>query len=614
MKDVHAFIVGIDRYDEAGGDWDIEGPVTNACGVAARLLAAGVPAQNIHLFVSETTKGAALVELAAKGLRPEGDAKADTIDTYWRSRLRRGADHGSKLFVFWSGHGVTDRQSRRVFLCSDYTRDLKTRVFNADNFVRQLKGEAGSCFTSQLVFADVCGTYADSPLSVTDEILERPRVVDQLVYYASPDGEYALGDDGIGAFTSALLEGLGDFVAWPSEEEVIDRLKEAFSRLDIQALVVSHFGTRAGRCDHYHVGKPSGERGPEGPAAAALACLDGLMLGDGAIRHQYVKTVGALANDDLYASQGKHGMVHALAALQDASPGKASFGLVLFLMRLARERSSAAIDDWLALYATEQQQEEVRIRLARERPVMRLLIEVSHDSRLAISRFRTYLRNQDLSVPAVTATVTRDVSGWDDFAAQLGEVVEATSLAHPQVTLELDFVVDVTLFDMPFHKIVLPESGDLVGVRFSCLIHYLRRSAFQGSWEQYCTRLGAVRFADLSRLPIAVDRSLPRGWGLCYASFPLSPQRPCQVEKSKLSTALQDGAPYLLWTHGDVADAETGLVRELDELLPDAGTVERIPVELARRRRRRDGIAEHVSLLWDDPKFLPFISAQGLNA
>jgi hypothetical protein len=614
VKDVYAFIVGIDRYAEGAGGWDIEGPAANACAIAARLLDAGVPAANIHLFLSCTAAPPpGLAALAARGVSPEGEAKWQELDDFWRDSLPLG--DGSKLFVFWSGHGFSDDQRRRIFLCSDYTQTKRTRVFNADNFVLQMQGETGKRFTSQRIFADVCGTYSgNTPLSVNNEPigpLRSAEATDQLLYYASPDGEYAVGAKGVGAFTSALLEGLGPLPAWPDQAGLIAAMTEAFKAADVPAMLVTHGGTHAKRIT-YPVGQQAAP-GARGAAAEAVACLNGLQLTSHAIRRHFIATAGRAGRKELLASQGNYGMVQALAGLADGQAGQVSYYLCELMLRISRERSSDALTEWIETHVEGQRKSDVERQLGRERPVRRLVVEIPFDPDKIVSTYTISLRDQNLRVPPKAYQAAKAVGGWDKFAAAIAAEIEAIAAAEPGFQLELDFMVDLALFAYPFHQIPIGQDETL-GTRFKCVLHFLRRRDWQERWDEYCEAVHNIPFDRLDSLCIAMDRALPAERGLCFAGFALAKDRACQEEQKKLKAAMRDGTPYLLWVHGDLADPEAELKAELAKLIAGAGAIERLPDQLARRRGREEDLAPFVSLLWDDPQFDPFQLAQGPTA
>jgi hypothetical protein len=240
MKSTYAFIVGIERYSQPG--WDITGPALNALKFAGQLLALGVIARNIHLFVdSLQSDDTGHTELARSGVNIESTTSWADIDTFWRSKLLSVAESDSRLIVFWSGHGVVEPDGTWQFICSDYTMDgLANRVFSATNFLRHLRSAVFSKFSEQIFFADTCSAYSRIPVyadkSVPATIYRKTR---QFVVHARPEGEYARGEDDGGIFTEALLQTLNSFHDWPEPEVLVKSLRALLTPVDLQPFVIS---------------------------------------------------------------------------------------------------------------------------------------------------------------------------------------------------------------------------------------------------------------------------------------------------------------------------------------------------------------------------------------
>jgi hypothetical protein len=98
-KRTYALVVGIEHY-EAGPNWDLAGPATDALGFTSWLRERGVPADQILLFLSPLDKelpGASLPAGVATGLadcEPVKEAITRTLPG-WRADL---------LWLFWAGH------------------------------------------------------------------------------------------------------------------------------------------------------------------------------------------------------------------------------------------------------------------------------------------------------------------------------------------------------------------------------------------------------------------------------------------------------------------------------------------------------------------------------
>src|SRR5262249_47252019 len=143
--------------------------------------------------------------------------------------LHQNVPAKSRLLVFWSGHGFTSGKRRRIFFCNDYDEDLPGRVFNGTNFLNNLLTAKYASFSDQIFLADVCGTYSD--IKVDDNVEELGLGErSQLAYFATPEGDYAMGDDGRGVFTSTVIEVLGHLGDWPAQQDFIRELDKAFAQ------------------------------------------------------------------------------------------------------------------------------------------------------------------------------------------------------------------------------------------------------------------------------------------------------------------------------------------------------------------------------------------------
>src|SRR5215510_15000225 len=118
MNNTYALIVGIDKYDQP--DWTIPGPCANAFAVTNWLLSVLVPPQNIFLFV-DPVEGLndTVGEFETKDVNVTRSAAWEPLDTFCYKTLPAGRPANSRLFVYWSGHGFTENDGARIFICRD---------------------------------------------------------------------------------------------------------------------------------------------------------------------------------------------------------------------------------------------------------------------------------------------------------------------------------------------------------------------------------------------------------------------------------------------------------------------------------------------------------------
>src|SRR5829696_7990636 len=119
-RSTYAFNVGIERYAEQS--LRVPGPCANAVAVARWLLEIEPHAgKNIHLFldpfdppVRPGNPPPGIDDLFAAGVRFHGSATWSDISSFWKTELATDRPPGSRLLVFWSGHGCTGPQQRRL--------------------------------------------------------------------------------------------------------------------------------------------------------------------------------------------------------------------------------------------------------------------------------------------------------------------------------------------------------------------------------------------------------------------------------------------------------------------------------------------------------------------
>jgi hypothetical protein len=222
-------LVGIEKYDQPG--WDVSGPCANAIAVAQWLLTVGTPAANIHAFF-EAGEGLQdeITGLQRRGVRV-ARANWETIDTFCRVGLPADRPMNSRLLVYWSGHGCTDKAGSRIFFCRDYTEKLRSRVFNGSNFLRTLRAPDYRRFSEQIFLADVCGVYSQLPVLDRSDVPDRLYPTHQLAYFATPEGKYATGPNGRGVFTDTVLKVLERFHTWPDQQDFAKRVEDALKQI-----------------------------------------------------------------------------------------------------------------------------------------------------------------------------------------------------------------------------------------------------------------------------------------------------------------------------------------------------------------------------------------------
>src|SRR6266404_4710789 len=118
-----AIVVGVEKYD-AGDNWNLDGPATDALRFTEWLIKQKVPPQNILAFVSPLKAFSFPNEVKVKS------ATRQNIDEAIRTTLRPRDEQ--LLFFFWGGHGAIskDNMSRRLFYTDATAEDKKNLDLN----------------------------------------------------------------------------------------------------------------------------------------------------------------------------------------------------------------------------------------------------------------------------------------------------------------------------------------------------------------------------------------------------------------------------------------------------------------------------------------------------
>lgn len=623
MNDLVAFIVGIERY--AQPDWDLPGPCANAIAIAQWLLGIATAPGNIHLFLApDPDREDAIAGLEAAGVRVRRQADFNTIDTFVRTELPRGRAADARLLVYWSGHGFSEHDGTRVFICGDYQDGgLNNRVYDGSGLCHTLHHSADyQCFREQLFLADVCAVHSDLKFEVLRSVPRTPgTAARQVAYFATPEGEYARGDNGLGVFTRILLEVLGQFGDWPHLDGFVGSMDQAFARAGQVPFRCDCFSDRA-RISNRLVGTIAA--GADSPLFHSVWSLLYACSPDLAVyRPYYRRTVAWLGNPGLAAVRELSDMIRELASLGDiAVTGPVPAGLIDFLVRLSAEPALAGpIADWLKEHAATQEHDQAnaRKRIADEQRKKVLIVELHNDPQEDIDYCQWSLRTGHLvpvsEVPAALPLRCEAVAGWNDFVQRFPSVVLALHAAQP--ISEIHFAVRPALFDRPFHRIVIGDDR-LLGEAFVVLVRDLDRlrdqSQTQKCWCAHAAALRRARPGAVKVLPISRPGTAPaEEEGFCYTRFTV-PRAPGSAQKRTLRDWLRAGFPYLVWFHeppsGDDWDAPAQ--RYADWLKPHA-TLDKFPEYFTERRMHGQPAAQQVTLLWDDPACNPFDLPRGIE-
>ena len=594
-----AVVIGVARYEEPG--WDRSGPVENACAVAAWLLASGVPATEIHVFLSPAAGAPLDPRLAA---RQADDA---AIRNFLSEDLASKCPTGSKLFFYWSGHGMVQAANdHRLLFPADYRSTRPHLVFDVDEFFRRLRTLAYPCFDDTIALLDTCGVRANAVVAPPQCLPPQPpRKADQLVYYATPEDEFALADTGTSGFTHSALTVLRAGAAWPDHVEFEAALTQRLKLLDLPRFRLTYRGNRVGGNDGEVFGSARSGVQPvvDDLADALLSQAYDVSAVHRAYRATTVALGGRLARVEV---EGLTGMIRELASLGDDQE-RVPAGLIQFALRVADAASALkpAVEAWLArnpLAAPAGLVCEERERLERESGRKLLFLFFEYDP---IARERKEPR---ASLRNATLTLVQGFTFEDLKASAFGSVAEWVRALFGRLQtaglagdLEVHVVTDPELMDEQFHR--LPTLTDTIGREFAVVLHYADR------FNQPLSPRGETwrsRFSDLVKLDPAKT-----AWREFTIDCPAKEGEPwfagqrnaaglSNEDKTLLRRLLHRGAPLVYWSHvavgKDLADQLLALstCKSFDEL----------PKIFRESRDSAEPVGEDGSLLWDDPTFL----------
>jgi hypothetical protein len=221
--DVHAVVVGIEKYDIAP-EWNLNGPALDAARFVRWLRDREVPAENIALFTSPLDEN--------KSFLADLDVKQNSADHKTIMEAITGdiaKRNGELLFLMWGGHGVIGDSIRRLFFSDVAQNYLLNIEFEA--LLKFLRSTAMAGFSKQACFVDACANYFElmqSPAALANVPTGSgtPRLnISQFALFGAGAGERAKNLNAIqsGLFSSILLEELGRTpkATWPPDFEAL---------------------------------------------------------------------------------------------------------------------------------------------------------------------------------------------------------------------------------------------------------------------------------------------------------------------------------------------------------------------------------------------------------
>jgi hypothetical protein len=245
----YAVVVGIERY-EAGDNWDLDGSAHSALRIIRWLRERQVPIGNITALLSPLDANRPKVEetMADLGFPPTQLLPA-TVDEIRRVITEQlPAKDGDLLVLFWSGHGVLDREKQRRLFCSNAAVNAKYNI-NLSQLLAALSGRNFRGLRDQVIIVDACANFIqemrlnlrepDSGFAIGDT-----RPVNQDALLAAAQGEKASLDKkaSSGRFARIVTDWLEDHALTlpPPMDQLAAAVVKRFDRLREEGVTAQH--------------------------------------------------------------------------------------------------------------------------------------------------------------------------------------------------------------------------------------------------------------------------------------------------------------------------------------------------------------------------------------
>jgi hypothetical protein len=611
-----AVLVGLEHYKQP--QMDRSGPAANAIRIANWLLEREPGGADIRLFASidgsdakeATCKARALDDLEQKGVLVTRHGAWGAIRDCLNDLPTKARSGNHRLLLYWSGHGYARPDDERIWLCEDFTERNRENVIHGTFVCRKLRSYRE--FPEQLILVDTCATHEDFQFGNAGTPAERATTVSQNALFASAVGEYAYGDGKVGLFTERLLQALRAEKDWPSQA-FCTRFFDACKGSDLPPYWLCLDADRSTRREKGVY--PVRNRPQDLIPAATAKLLDALGLGVVRCRPHYRLTLQRLGVTDLRPATNVAAMLWQLAELGNVSSDRISAALLQFVLRLGTIlEHKGAVDRWVRQavrkkWASGGDVDDERRRLQAEEHNRVLLVDV-RDHRGRPAAFRCLVQLMDFrAICSEPPGGEQTVADWSDLTQKLDEAIQGLldrGMLYDN-HFELHFRVDLQLFRLPFHRIVLSHAH-FTTVGKQCVVILRYRSRVRSElWERGATQVRSMPPASvrLHRIPRATLPPADEEHGLHYAAFRLSED----VDEALLALLFyrirHEHAAYVCWLDEIKAGHDwNDFEKSLRQWLGQIGQFEHFPSHLMKLRTR-DGVqhALDATVLWDDPTF-----------
>lgn len=658
-----AIVVGVDHYGY-GERWQLAGPGSDALKCVDWLLARGVKASHIALFLSKQSweeDSEVTTWVAKTNWKKKRHATHDVIAHFVNKELV--GIKAEALFIYWGGHGVVDDRLHRNYLyTADAEKDTPYCVCTQD-LMTALQAPRFRHLAEQVAVIDACANpFADSGEEAQPTLapFALPGVVDrdikQCQLFAASEGRRAanVSERRTGLFSQAY------FAAIQAADEALKVHGDA-DALKRWPDFLAAFETTLDGVESLALGKqqpfleldwPGRQRRRSGVPPGASARVTTLLA---LVQHETDAPPALLYRLYLRSLAEPHralerdaGLERWLRDLDDLRPRDASqpLPLVEFAERLARELKAAALDgheklsDWVNDQTRLQRTARTALRDALDaeakarRPRATLFIEVDGQRR---NRLHWWIHAPEPQHCSARVEVQAGDTPGDDLAAQLCVITaKAEDKVGHRYTLAVGFIVPDTLLAsriestaVAFEDDGLKEDPVPINQRYPVTLHWDRRARARpeaggkpvNAWRQAVDAL-SPRFkagggADVVWLDAAAGGARPvaaamarllaaKGTGVCLGIG--HPATAGEGTPDDIIGCLREGVPCFFWLarppQGDAA-ARKALCNAFAALKASEAPVEFFQ-QLVKTADEADPVSA-VRLVWDEPGHLPSV-------
>lgn len=210
-----ALVVGIDQYDDPAIR-PLRGPVADAVAAVKWLRKLGVGDERIFLHASPSKDSQLVLDSLQLAYKP-----ADETSIWGSVTSLRKVKDGTRLFIFLSGHGLYDPQTRRLFLTQEAGPEMGYANLGMDEYIELFRSMV---FERQYLFLDGCQNYPYSERvrptikaamkSGVTGYTARPGNTLIACYAAGQDEQAVDQIDGHGALSRFLFEAIDPEKPW----------------------------------------------------------------------------------------------------------------------------------------------------------------------------------------------------------------------------------------------------------------------------------------------------------------------------------------------------------------------------------------------------------------